>query len=55
MSETVEKTPAVPQLAANGATAKDVRAWANENGFEVGARGRIAAGVVEAFNAAHPA
>lgn len=31
-------------------TAADVRAWANENGFEVGKRGYLAAEVVAAFN-----
>lgn len=30
-----------------------VRQWANENGFEVSARGRIPANVVEAFEEAH--
>jgi Lsr2 len=30
-----------------------VRAWATENGYEVSNRGRIAAAVVEAYQAAH--
>ena len=30
-----------------------VRAWASENGFTVAERGRISAGVVDAYNAAH--
>lgn len=31
-----------------------VRAWASENGYSVSARGRIPAGVVEAYQTAHP-
>lgn len=31
----------------------DVRAWANENGFEVSARGRIPIQVMEAYDVAH--
>ena len=31
-------------------TAADVRSWANENGHEVGARGRIPATVIAEFN-----
>ncbi len=30
-----------------------IRTWANDNGFTVGDRGRIAANVIEAFEAAH--
>ncbi len=30
-----------------------IRTWANANGFTVGDRGRIAAGIIEAFEAAH--
>jgi hypothetical protein len=30
-----------------------IRTWANANGFTVGDRGRIAAGIIEAFDAAH--
>lgn len=30
-----------------------IRTWANGNGFTVGDRGRIAAGIIEAFEAAH--
>lgn len=32
-------------------TAADVRAWAREHGFTVGARGRLAKDVIDAFNA----
>jgi hypothetical protein len=31
-----------------------IRAWASENGYSVSARGRIPAGVVEAYQTAHP-
>lgn len=31
----------------------DVRAWAGKNGFEVSARGRVAAEVIDAYDAAH--
>lgn len=31
----------------------DVRAWALASGYEVGARGRIAQPVLDAFNEAH--
>lgn len=34
------------------ATQSDIRAWATENGFEVSGKGRIAAAVVEAYEAA---
>lgn len=34
-------------------TGSDVRAWATENGFEVGARGRFKPEVIKAFNKAH--
>ena len=30
-----------------------IREWANSNGYEVSARGRISAAIVEAFDAAH--
>jgi hypothetical protein len=33
------------------ATTREVREWANNNGFEVGNRGRIKAEVLEAFTA----
>jgi hypothetical protein len=31
-------------------TAKDIRAWAIEKGYEVGARGRLSVAVIEAYN-----
>lgn len=37
----------------SGANAKDVRAWARENGHDVPERGRIPADVREAYDAAH--
>lgn len=39
--------------ASTGATPKEIRAWALENGHEVPARGRIPALALEAYNAAH--
>lgn len=36
-----------------GAAAKDVRAWARENGYEVPDRGRIPADVREVYDTAH--
>ena len=33
-------------------TVSDVRAWARERGLPVGARGRIAGGLIEAYEAA---
>jgi len=38
---------------AAGASAKEVREWARENGFDVPDRGRIPADVREAYDAAH--
>ena len=35
------------------ASPADVRAWARENGHEVGTRGRFAPDLVRAFNASH--
>lgn len=35
------------------ATPADVRAWAQENGFEIGDRGRISSEIVEAYNKKH--
>lgn len=37
----------------NGATAADIRAWAEQNGMPVPARGRIPAEVREAYDAAN--
>jgi hypothetical protein len=39
--------------AANGASAKDIREWARENGHEVPDRGRVPSEVREAYEAAH--
>jgi hypothetical protein len=36
----------------NGADTRSVREWASKNGFQVSARGRIPANVVEAYQAA---
>jgi len=36
-----------------GATAKEIRDWARENGYEVPDRGRVSAEVREAYDAAH--
>jgi hypothetical protein len=41
------------KAAASGAAPSEIRAWARENGFEVPERGRVAAGVREAYAAAH--
>ena len=35
------------------ANAADVRAWARENGYDVSARGRVPADVLQAYAAAH--
>ncbi len=55
MSEAVIEKARVSQVAANGATAGEIRGWALANGVEVGTRGKVSAEVVEKFNAAHPA
>ena len=39
--------------AASGPSAAEVREWARENGWEVPDRGRVAADVREAYDAAH--
>ena len=39
--------------AAGGASAKEIREWARDNGFTVPERGRIPADVREAFDGAH--
>jgi hypothetical protein len=36
-----------------GASAADIREWAKEQGYEVSERGRINAGIREAYDAAH--
>jgi hypothetical protein len=53
-AEVVEEVvPAKPKAAAkNGENAK-IRAWAQENGFAIGDRGRISAEIQEAYKAAH--
>lgn len=33
---------------------KEIRAWARANGHTIGERGRIAASIIAAYNAAHP-
>ena len=38
----------------SGANASAVREWATQNGFEVSARGSLAAAVRDAYAAAHP-
>jgi hypothetical protein len=37
----------------DGPSAAEIRAWARENGWDVPERGRVAAEVREAYNAAH--
>lgn len=46
---------AAPQSAesGSGASTSDVRAWAQENGYEVSSRGRVSAEVREAYEKAH--
>ncbi|QWC86112.1 Lsr2 family protein [Nocardioidaceae bacterium] len=39
--------------ASSGPSAKEIREWARENGWEVPERGRVAADVREAYDAAH--
>lgn len=39
--------------AADGATPAEIRAWARDNGWEIPERGRVAAEVREAYDAAH--
>jgi Lsr2 len=39
--------------AAGGASAKDIRAWAREQGHDLSERGRVPAEVREAYEAAH--
>ena len=35
------------------ASPAEIRAWARENGIEVGTRGRLSAAVIEAYTKAH--
>lgn len=46
---------AAPRPADNGtgASTSDVRAWAQENGYEVSSRGRVSAEVRDAYDKAH--
>lgn len=39
--------------ASNGPTAREVREWARENGWELSDRGRVSAEVRQAYDAAH--
>lgn len=41
------------RVVTKGGNVSDARKWARQNGFEVGARGRIGADVIAAFEAAH--
>jgi hypothetical protein len=45
--------PSASGRTANGPDPKDVRAWAETNGVQVSARGRIPAGVIEQYKAAN--
>ncbi|SEP60696.1 histone-like nucleoid-structuring protein Lsr2 [Microlunatus flavus] len=43
-----------PRAATNGSSnTSDIRAWAQENGYEVSSRGRVSAEVREAYDKAH--
>lgn len=48
---------AAPRSTANGSAGgnntSDIRAWAQENGFEVSSRGRVSAEVRDAYDKAH--
>ena len=48
-------TAAAPRSAENGsgANTSDIRAWAQENGYEVSSRGRVSAEVRDAYDKAH--
>ena len=46
VSGTAAKSPA-------GSSTSDIRAWAQENGYEVSSRGRVSAEVREAYEKAH--
>ena len=51
---TVGSAAAPRAAAADGASnTSDIRAWAQENGFEVSSRGRVSAEVREAYDKAH--
>lgn len=44
---------ASPVVAANGATSAQVRSWARSNGYQVAAKGRLPAHVLDAYNRTH--
>ncbi|MFJ8026043.1 histone-like nucleoid-structuring protein Lsr2 [Streptomyces sp. NPDC096311] len=41
------------EVAADGPSAGEVRAWARENGYEVNDRGRVPREIQDAFDASH--
>jgi hypothetical protein len=45
--------PRAAESGGSGANTSDVRAWAQENGYEVSSRGRVSAEVREAYDNAH--
>lgn len=47
----VRNTPSSRQRSGGGRDLDAIRAWARSNGFTVSDRGRIAAGIIEAYNA----
>ena len=58
LADTAKPTPSRRRLPATaGNRSKEqtlaIRAWAIKNGYEVSSRGRIPAGILEAFEAAH--
>lgn len=50
---TVKRSPGSAPVAKGGATPTDVRAWLNENGFEISDRGRIPNDYITAYNDNH--
>lgn len=53
VSRPVAAQPRRRAVAAPGRSTKQIRQWAQENGFDVSPRGRIPADVEAAYNAAH--
>lgn len=45
--------PRPTENGSSGANTSDIRAWAQENGYEVSSRGRVSAEVREAYDKAH--
>jgi hypothetical protein len=45
--------PSAGRSSRGGSTAAEIRAWARENGYQVPDRGRVAADVKAAYDAAH--